>query len=844
MGLSLQRALSRAALWVERVWPAIWPALGVAGLYAAFALFDLPRELPGWGRLAVLAVVVVAIVGLLWRGLGRMTIPTREGADRRLENTSGLRHRPLAVLADRPSRDDPDALLLWRAHQARMKAASSRLRVGAPHPGLPARDPVALRAAVVVALVAGIIAAGSEAPNRLRAALLPPLRFGPSAPSAQVEAWVTPPAYTGLAPRFLRAAEPSVEVPTGSHLVVGVTGGEGTPSIDIVGHDASVTALDEHSFRTEQDLTQSGRLVVSQRGGTVASWALTVIPDRPPTASWSAPPGPAAREQALQTRLPWQTGDDYGVVSLKVELRLAERPDAPPLIAAIGVPMGVASRDAHGVVIQDFSAHPWAGLGVTARLVAQDAIGQTGQSDVAPFTLPERVFNHPVARELVSGRKLLSLHPDAREAVADATDHLTDAPGAYDNAPAVTIELGAIMSMLKGRAVLEQAQARMWSLALQLEENAAERTAQALEAARERTREAMEAARDKQADSPEQQALDQRLQELRDAIDRHLEALAEQARRDGTELPYDYTAPHMNKRDMDRMTDTARDQAKQDRMADAEKQIQELEKLLDELQSGRPEHGEERAENRRQQGRQQMGAVQDMVRREGSLMDTAQGRTSQPARPSPDSPARAGEGRQQRALRRALGELMQRFGDLTGEIPPSLSDADTAMREAGQALASGSDPGAASAELRAIQALQKGAQQMGQQMARQFGQGEPDGDDGDEAEMGQGDNPGDNPGDGMGDGQPGTRRRDGLGGRRPNQRGEYRPQRRAQTDPLGRDTRQQGANGNIESGDTRVPEEMERVRTRELQEELRRREGERTRPPAELDYIDRLLKPY
>ena len=37
---------------------------------------------------------------------------------------------------------------------------------------------------------------------------------------------------------------------------------------------------------------------------------------------------------------------------------------------------------------------------------------------------------------------------------------------------------------------------------------------------------------------------------------------------------------------------------------------------------------------------------------------------------------------------------------------------------------------------------------------------------------------------------------------------------------------------------------MEEARTRVLQDELRRRGADRTRTPVELDYIDRLLKPF
>ena len=47
-----------------------------------------------------------------------------------------------------------------------------------------------------------------------------------------------------------------------------------------------------------------------------------------------------------------------------------------------------------------------------------------------------------------------------------------------------------------------------------------------------------------------------------------------------------------------------------------------------------------------------------------------------------------------------------------------------------------------------------------------------------------------------------------------------------------------------EGDDVRVPDEMEQARTRAIQEELRRRGAERTRPQPELDYIDRLLRPF
>ena len=184
-------------------------------------------------------------------------------------------------------------------------------------------------------------------------------------------------------------------------------------------------------------------------------------------------------------------------------------------------------------------------------------------------------------------------------------------------------------------------------------------------------------------------------------------------------------------------------------------------------------------------------------------------------------------------MRRALGELMQRFGDLTGDVPAPLGEADQAMREAGQALADGRDAAAGAATKRAIEALQKGGRQMGQQVARQFGTGQQPG----EGEEGEGQ-------DGDGQALGSTENGDGrTSGPRPGANPGSGQRRSANRDPLGRPL-QQGTSGSAESGDVRVPDEMEQARTREIQDELRRRGADRTRKQNELDYIDRLLTPF
>jgi uncharacterized protein (TIGR02302 family) len=844
--LAGRRAQARAAILFERVWPAIWPALGVAGLFVIVALLDIPRLLPAWAHLVLLAGTALLVGFLLWRGLSGVRRPDNAAADRRLETASGLRHRPLSVLTDQPAHADAAGDALWSAHVRRALGQIGRLRVGHPRPGLARRDRRALRGGLIVALVAAVVIAGPDAPARMAQAFEPTLPRAGAEPATEVQAWITPPAYTGLAPVFLRPEVGTVTVPAGGHLTVSVTGGAGTPSLTVPGAGAETQtvpfrALDAASFQADRDLTAGGRLSVRRDGQELAGWDVAVIADRPPTADWSEPPGQSPR--SLQLRLPWQVSDDYGVVGLQAELHLTERPDAPALVIAIPVPGG-STKAAKGVSLQDLTAHPWAGLKVAGRLVARDAPGQTGASQDAEFVMPERDFQNPLARLLIAVRKGLSLHPDDRDAALEQLDPALSTPEAVAGDYGAYLNLAGIYYLLefdRSASGVTDAQDRLWQLALHLEEGQTDRTARALDEAREAAREALDRAMANP--SPENRAdLDKKLQELKDAIQRHMDALAEEAKRSNDEMPADQNAQRLDEQAMQDKADAARDAARDGRMDDAKQEMAELEQMLEQLKNARAEHGQESQRNaeKRQRGRQQMGAVQDMIARQGKLLDHAQSRiepgsdAQRGAPPSPQPEARPGDDAArdadrhiQQALRRALGELMQQFGDLTGQVPGSLGDADTAMRAAMDALGKGEDRAAGTAEQAAIAALQKGGREMGQTMARQFGPPQPgDGSDGDDPFGANSMSLRDDRGDGTG-----RYPRSGSA-----DRGEGR-------DPLGR-RYGNGTNGADESADVTVPDERERQRTQAIQEELRRRGAERDRPQEELDYIDRLLKQF
>src|SRR5712691_3313451 len=261
--------LARAALVWERAWPALWPALFVLGVFAVAALFDVLPLLPGEAHAGVLALFALAAAGALlwgWRSAGLRAWPDTVAARRRIEQTSGLPHRPLEALADRPSAPlDGAASVLWAAHQRRMAAAVRRLRVGWPAAGLARRDPWGVRAVLAMLMLLGAIDAGADWRDRVARAFLPNFASGAPTIAASFDLWLTPPEYTGLAPQFLRAGDSeTVRVPTGSVLLAQVHGGNAVPSLAIDAESRDFAAIDKHNFRIEATLTAGAALTLNQ----------------------------------------------------------------------------------------------------------------------------------------------------------------------------------------------------------------------------------------------------------------------------------------------------------------------------------------------------------------------------------------------------------------------------------------------------------------------------------------------------------------------------------------------------------------------------------------------------
>ena len=213
--------LARAALVWEQVWLAIWPFVAMFGIFLAIVLFDLLPMLPVWVHFIVLLGFAAAFIYSLKEAWARIQFVSEEAARHRLELDSGFKHRPLTALEDRllSGGNDPNAQKLWAVHLEQMAKATRALSVRIPSPGLPKHDPLAMRAGILFMVVIAFAFGHRDAAARFERALLPSIeRISDGA--LDISIWLTPPAYTGKAPVFVKwipkTKIPVIRIPEGT----------------------------------------------------------------------------------------------------------------------------------------------------------------------------------------------------------------------------------------------------------------------------------------------------------------------------------------------------------------------------------------------------------------------------------------------------------------------------------------------------------------------------------------------------------------------------------------------------------------------------------------------------
>jgi len=606
----LEGALGRAKwvlLW-ERVWPPLAGVLTVTGLFLAVSWLGLWLWLPPMGRAVGIFVFfvllfppfIVALVLALFR------VPSRHDRLRRLDTVSGLAHRPATAIADEMATPESDtwSKVLWRAHVEQALAKVRNLRAGLPSPRLMLRDPLALRALVLILAVATFVAAGGERMRRVTAlfdwqgVVVPP--------NFRLDAWVSPPSYTAKPPVILPGVRPgdsapvevaAVSVPVGSVLIIRASG-QAQLDVAVKGGLAEVAGdqRPQAPAGTEErryTITDRGSATLRGIGNDDIVWAFNAIPDQPPKISLAKDPEPQTRGSlALSYRLE----DDYGVAEAHATFALKDpvagaRPLFGPPDFVLALPQA-HTRNGVGQTTKDMAENPWAGAKVDMTLLAKDDAGNEGRSEPFELTLPERIFVNPLARALIEQRRDLALDAETRDRVLIALDALTIAPEKFVPEVPVYLALRSLfwnLASAKSDDDLRGVVKRMWDTAVQIEDGNLSDAEAALRQAQERLRNALE----RGASDEEIKRL---MDELRAALDKYLQALAEQMRKNPQMArPLDPNMSRMlSQRDLQSMID---------KLEQANRTARELAKILEKQQQLR-----ERT-SREEGGEPQFGAL-------------------------------------------------------------------------------------------------------------------------------------------------------------------------------------------------------------------------------------------
>ncbi|MEZ5765411.1 MAG: TIGR02302 family protein [Xanthobacteraceae bacterium] len=841
--LKLAQALQRAqaAIAWERLWPILARLLTVVGLFLVVSWAGLWLSLPSVGR--VVGLALFALLGLAALApLVRFRWPGRAEALARIDRGTGVRHRPATALTDTITSQDPVALALWREQRERTLASLKSIRAGLPSPRLAIHDPWALRALVVMLMVATGIAAGGDRSARVAAAFDWNGVIAPS--NVRLDAWVAPPSYTGRPPIILTAAGNAatdapaqennvLQVPAGSTLVIRASGGR----LDVLtsGGIADAAADDKPPPAGTEErrytITADGTAQVRAPSGLPA-WRFAASADRAPTIALAKEPERQARGSLLMS---YKIEDDYGVTEAHASFApVGGAAGARPLFDAPDFPLvlpNARTRNGVGQTVKDLTEHPFAGVDVMLTLTAKDEAGHEGRSEPHAMRIPERLFVKPLARALIEQRRDLALDANRQEDVREAIDAFMIEPEMFTPEYGHYLGLRTVFDQLSRARKdddLREVVGNLWSLAVTIEDGNISDVERALRAAQEALKQALERGA---SDEEIKKLTDQ----LRAALDNFMRQLAEQMRNNPQQLarPLDPNTRVMRQDDLRNMIDRMERLSRSGDKDAARQLLEQLQQMLENLQMAQPGQG---GGDDMEQALNELG---DVIRKQQQLRD----RTFKEGQDSRRQRGQRGEQNQnrqnqnpngmgdlqqdQQALRDRLQKLLDQMAK-QGMMPPQrgqqgqqgqpgqgqeqgegdeggLGDADSAMGDAGDQLGDGNADGAVGSQGRALEALRRGAQNLAQQMQQGEGDGDPNQQGGQSNRAGRQQSSGPN------------------------------------ADPLGRPLRGR------EFGDdltVKIPGEIDVQRVRRILEELRRRFSDPDRPQLELDYLERLLKDF
>ena len=468
------------------------------------------------------------------------------------------------------------------------------------------------------------------------------------------------------------------------------------------------------------------------------------------------------------------------------------------------------------------TASPLAGNQFQVTLTTKDAAGQDAKSATKTITLPEYFLASPLAKALQEDRHTLAADANAQNNVLDYLDALMIRPEETINNVSHFLGINSArerLNLAKSDDELRDVVAYLWDIAKAIDKSSLSDAERRLKEAQAKLAEAL----DKGASDEEITKL---MQDLRSAMNDYMKELAENAKKNPSAAQNDPNAKELRSSDLEKMLNKLEDLAKQGAKDQAKELLSQLNDMMNNLQAQNGQGKDGQGGSEMDQKLNELGKLlqdqqklqQDTFKQDRESQSGDQGeeqgdqgqRGQQPGQKGDGGQGQEGEGskpgqgnnggsgglqQRQNELGNRLQGMMDGLKGLGLDPGKEFSDAGKAMGRAGKNLGEGKSGDAVGDQADALDALRKGAAGLMNQMKQAMG-------------------------DKGGGQQPGGKKSGG------------------EKDPLGRPRQ---SNGPDMGQATKVPDEIDVQRAREILEAIRKRLGDSLSPEVERSYLERLL---
>ena len=366
------RHMARLTLVWERSLRGFWRAACWVAFFFALWLLEVPSMFGHTAEILAFGVFFAGLYHFVRAGVRDFRWPDLHAADRRIEQDSGVAHRPLEHIEDRLANPQAEQTrTLWQKGVDGAFAVIGGLRAPRLRPQLAVLERRGLRFLAFLFLVVSFFTAGPQWGDRLAFGLFPFTINGQAGANDNVVLWITPPEYTHLPRVTIQGGghlDKTVDVPEGSTIKARVRGGIGTPTLVMGDSRQPMQRIDDKTsadknWGIETKAVATSNITISQFFFPRSRIPVHYIEDQPPKITLKQvnvlPKGPLQFDVTVQ--------DDYGVSSLTLRMKPDPAATAHPLGGPVEEERAVVSpagQENELKPLYDMTWHPWAGLPV------------------------------------------------------------------------------------------------------------------------------------------------------------------------------------------------------------------------------------------------------------------------------------------------------------------------------------------------------------------------------------------------------------------------------------------------------------------------------------------------